>query len=114
MTKPRTPEPTEMDADYYPRMKIHRRWYLVVPELQSTDTEFNLHMGCAFYRPDRYNDEHNDYAPCAIMDRYGSRTIDNPVFKRHDCVDNGTIFVAPSKFPEYRALLVAQKLEGKP
>lgn len=113
MTKPRTPEPTEMDADYYPRMKIHRRWYLLVPEIQKSMTAFNPHEGCEFFRPDKYSDAHSDFEHCALMDRHGGRS-GNAVFKRHDCGDNGTIFVAPIKFPEYRAHLVAKRLEGEP
>ncbi len=80
MAKARTPDPTTLDADYYPRMKIHRRWYLIVPEMEPPS--HSPHEGCAFYRPEQEKE------------------------------DNGTIFVTPSKFPEYRAHLVVNKLEG--
>jgi hypothetical protein len=111
MAKTRTPDPTTLDADYYPRMKIHRRWYLIVPEMEPPS--HSPHEGCAFYRADKEND--HDFKHCRLMaDAKDSRGdgLGTPEFKRHDCGDNGTIFVAPSKFPEYRAHLVVNKLEG--
>jgi hypothetical protein len=68
--------------------------------------EVLIHEGCAFYIPD--SDEH-----CKLINENGGTTDELPMFKRHDCGDHGTIFLAPSKFPEYRAHLVAKKLEGK-
>ena len=93
----KTPEPTKMDADYYPRIKHNRRWYLIVPEI-------NFHDGCAFHCPDSESD-------CKLIKIGDAKAV--PLFKRHNCGDQGTIFVTPSKFPEYRAHLVAEKLEGK-
>jgi hypothetical protein len=40
----KTPEPTNLDPDYYPRIKHNRRWYLIVPEIR-------YHEGCAFECP---------------------------------------------------------------
>ena len=108
----KTPDPTPLDADYYPHLKIHKRWYLVVPELEGSVVD-SPHDGCAFYRP---NTDDDGFGHCRLMDDARKRTGDgysSPVFKRHDCGENGTIFVAQSKFPEYRAHLVANKLEGK-
>jgi len=93
----KTPEPTKMDADYYPRIKHNRRWYLIVPEI-------SFHEGCAFECPDIESD-------CKLIKIGDAEAV--PLFKRHNCGDQGTIFVTPSKFPEYRAHLVAEKLEGK-
>jgi hypothetical protein len=93
----KTPEPTKMDADYYPRIKHNRRWYLIVPEI-------SYHDGCAFQCSDHGLE-------CTLSKKGGKKDV--PLFKRHDCGDQGTIFVTPSKFPEYRAHLVAEKLEGK-
>jgi hypothetical protein len=98
----KTPEPTKADPDYYPRIKINRRWYLIVPE-----TRAHFHEGCAFHCLDSESD-------CKLIEKHGGDSSDVPLFKRHDCGDNGTIFVTPAKFPEYRADLVANKLEGKP
>jgi hypothetical protein len=95
----KTPEPTKMDADYYPRIKHNRRWYLIVPEI-------SYHDGCAFHCPDSKND-------CTLINKGGGDSTNVPLFKRHDCGDNGTIFVAPSKFPEYLATIAINKLEGK-
>jgi hypothetical protein len=93
----KTPEPTKMDADYYPRIKHNRRWYLIVPEI-------NFHDGCAFHCPDSESD-------CKLIKIGDAKDVS--LFKRHNCGDQGTIFVTPSKFPEYRAHLVAERLEGK-
>lgn len=115
MTQRKTPNPTLLDADYYPRMKIHRRWYLIVPEIDNS-VDFSWHSGCAFYRPEQEKED-NDWSMCSLVNdarKAGYEGYLAPEFKRHDCGDNGTIFVAPSKFPEYRAQLVVQKLEGKP
>ena len=95
-----TPDPTPLDADYYPRIKHARRWYLIVPET-------NAHYGCAFHGIGREE-------PCKLIHENCGSAHNVPMFKRHDCGDQGTIFVTPSKFPEYRAHLVAEKLEGKP
>ena len=95
----KTPEPTKMDADYYPRIKHNRRWYLIVPEI-------SYHDGCAFQC-------HWKDGDCKLIRNHGGDAKDVPLFKRHDCGDDGTIFVTPAKFPEYRAHLVADKLEGK-
>ena len=95
----KTPEPTKLDPDYYPRIKHNRRWYLIVPEI-------NYHEGCAFECP-------GDEGLCKLIEANGGTAEGLPLFKRHDCGDNGTIFVTPAKFPEYRAHLVAEKLEGK-
>lgn len=114
MTQRKTPDPTPLDADYYPRIKIHRRWFLIVPEIDKSN-DFSWHHGCAFYRPE-LEKEDNDWSMCSLMNdakKAGYEGYLTPEFKRHDCGDNGTIFVAPSKFPEYRAHLVADKLEGK-
>lgn len=117
MAKTRIPDPTPLDADYYPRMKIRRRWYLIVPEMDNIAHTYNGHEGCAFYRPDKHNTfDDEDFAHCKLMDEAHKLLGDGygaPEFKRHDCGDTGKIFVAPSKFPEYRAHLVANKLEGK-
>ena len=95
----KTPEPTKADPDYYPRIKINRRWYLVVPEI-------SLHDGCAFQR--------ESGSGCKLIDALGGDYAAVPTFNRHDCGDNGTIFVTPSTFPEYLATIAAIKLEGKP
>ena len=95
----KTPEPTKMDADYYPRIKHNRRWYLIVPEI-------SYHDGCAFECPGNESD-------CTLINKGGGDSTNVPLFKRHDCGDNGTIFVEPSKFPEYLATIVINKLEGK-
>lgn len=98
----KTPDPTPLDPDYYPRIKFNRRWYLIVPE-----TRRHYHDGCAFYCP-------SEEEVCRLIEKHGGDSSDVPLFKRHDCGDMATIFVTPSKFPEYRAQLVAEKLEGKP
>lgn len=106
----KTPDPTTLDADYYPQIKLRGRWYMIVPEMEGVD---NPHVGCAFHRPEM-GDE--DFSHCKLMAEAHKRRGDgygSPEFKRHDCGDRGTIFVAPSKFPEYRAHLVAEQLEGK-
>ena len=106
----KTPDPTPLDHDYYPQIKLRGRWYLIVPEMDGVDSP---HDGCAFYRPEL---DDNDFKHCRLMDDAYKRRgdgYDSPEFKRHDCGDHGTIFVAPAKFPEYRAHLVAEKLEGK-
>jgi hypothetical protein len=95
----KTPEPTKLDADYYPRIKHNRRWYLIVPEI-------SYHDGCAFQC-------HWKDGDCKLIKKGGGDSTNVPLFKRHDCGDNGTIFVTPAKFPEYRAHLVAERLEGK-
>jgi hypothetical protein len=95
----KTPEPTKADPDYYPRIKHNRRWYLIVPEI-------SYHDGCAF-------ECQAADSSCKLIEKHGGDSSDVPLFKRHDCGDNSTIFVTPSKFPEYRAHLVAEKLEGK-
>jgi hypothetical protein len=98
----KTPEPTKLDPDYYPRIKINRRWYLIVPEI-------SYHDGCAF----QCSDDTNHGLDCTLIKKCGGDSTNVPLFKRHDCGDNGTIFVTPAKFPEYRAHLVAERLEGK-
>jgi hypothetical protein len=45
----KTPEPTKLDPEYYPRIKHNRRWYLIVPEI-------SYHDGCAFHCPDIESD----------------------------------------------------------
>jgi hypothetical protein len=90
-------EPTPLEADYYPRIKHNRRWYLIVPEV-------DRHEGCAFYEPGIGTE-------CRLINANERPADGVPLFERHDCGDD-TIFVAPSKFPEYRAHLVAKKLEG--
>jgi hypothetical protein len=102
----KTPELTPLDPDYYPRIKHNGRWYLIVPEMDG-EGAYNYHYGCAFEC--RAAD-----SSCKLIEKHGGDSSDVPLFKRHDCGDNSTIFVAPSKFPEYRAHLVANKLEGKP
>lgn len=96
----KTPEPTKADPEYYPRIKYNRRWYLIVPEIDA-------HDGCAFSCPD------DDDDGCKLTKQAGGGSNDVPMFDRHSCGDNGTIFVAPSKFPEYLATMAAKKLEGK-
>ena len=108
MTKPQPYEPTTLDADYYPRIKIRRRWYLIVPEVY--DPGSGGHEGCAFYRPERFNTDLDDFSHCKLMCKDVDRV---PTFTRHDCGDTSTVFVAPAKFQEYMALVVANKLEGK-
>lgn len=106
-------EPTKADPDYYPRMKINRRWYLIVPELQGR--EFNGHEGCAFYRPSNYIAYIDDYGHCDLMKKAVLAGHDGdsvPTFRRHDCGDTSTVFVAPSKFPEYLAAVAVLKMEG--
>jgi len=98
----KTPDPTPLDPDYYPRIKHNRRWYLIVPEI-------SYHEGCAFECDDYTNHE----LDCTLVKKHGGDSKNVPLFKRHDCGDNGTIFVTPAKFPEYRAHLVVEKLEGK-
>lgn len=96
----KTPEPTKADADYYPRIKINRRWYLIVPEI-------SYHDGCAFHCEDDLKTD------CKLIKAYGGDSGLAPMFKRHDCGDSGTIFVAPSKFPEYLATVTGNILDGK-
>lgn len=91
-------EPTKSDPDYYPRIKIGRRWYLIVPETHH-------HEGCAFELCGGYK--------CKLVAAAGGDDGNVPLFDRHDCGENGTIFVAPAKFPEYLATLAANKLESK-
>jgi hypothetical protein len=91
-------ELTPIEADYYPRIKINRRWYLIVPEI-------SYHDGCAF--------QCSTGTQCKIINANDGTSYGLPLFKRHDCGETGTIFVAPSKFPEYRAHLVVKKLEGE-
>jgi hypothetical protein len=98
----KTPEPTKMDADYYPRIKHNRRWYLIVPEI-------SYHDGCAF----QCGDDTSHGLDCTLIKNHGGDSTNVPLFKRHDCGDNDTIFVTPAKFPEYLATIVANKLEGK-
>ena len=105
------PEPTKADPDYYPRMKINRRWYLIVPELQGRGMT-NGHEGCAFYRPSNYIDDIDHYSHCTLMKKADWDRV--PTFRRHDCGDTSTIFVAPSKFPEYLAAVAVLKMEGTP
>jgi hypothetical protein len=95
----KTPEPTPLDADYYPRIKHKRRWYLIVPEI-------NVHYGCAF-------NGSGGEEPCKLIHENGGSVHKLPMFQRHDCGDAGTIFITPSNFPQYRAHLVAKKLEDK-
>lgn len=112
MTQRKTPDPTPLEADYYPRIKIHGRWFLIVPEIDDGGSDDKTaHDGCAFFRPEKYNADLPDFSHCSL---HCAEADGVPTFDRHDCGDNGTIFVAPSKFPEYRAHLVADKLEGKP
>lgn len=94
----KTPEPTKADPEYYPRIKINRRWYLIVPEI-------SYHDGCAF--------SCDEGSKCKLIDACGGDSADVPLFDRHNCGDTATIFVKPAKFPEYRAHLVAEQLEGK-
>ena len=104
-------EPTKADPDYYPRLKINRRWYLIVPELQGR--EFNGHEGCAFYRPSNYiDDSHCDLMKKAVLVGHDGGRV--PTFRRHDCGDTSTVFVAPSKFPEYLAAVAVLKMEDTP
>lgn len=104
-------EPTKADPDYYPRLKINRRWYLIVPELEGSGMT-NGHEGCAFYRPSNYIDGIDEFSECALMQKTGGENV--PTFKRHDCGDTSTVFVAPSKFPEYLAAVAVLKMEGTP
>lgn len=100
--------PTPMDADYYPRIKIRNRWMLIVPEYDPAIHD-SPHHGCEYYDPgDEYTDDHSH---CKLIAKHGSGS-NTPEFKRHDCGDHASIFIKPSKFPEYRAHLVAKKLEG--
>lgn len=92
-------EPTRADPDYYPRIKINRRWYLIVPEIDT-------HDGCAF--------QCSDGSQCKLVEAVGGDYDNVPLFERHSCGETDTIFVAPSKFPEYLATVAANKLEGKP
>lgn len=95
----RTPEPTKADPGYYPRIKINRRWYLIVPEIDA-------HDGCAF-RCDKGT-------KCRFVEENLGDYDTVPMFDRHDCGIADTIFVKPAKFPEYLATIAAIKLEGKP
>lgn len=97
-------EPTPLEMDYYPRLKIGHRWFLIVPETGDT----NPHTMCHFHCPGVGHD-------CKLMNACGHDThpSDSPTFRRLDCGNDGTIFIRPSKWPEYRALLVAKKLEGQ-
>lgn len=99
----KTPEPTKADPDYYPRLKYNRRWYLIVPEI-------DYHDGCAFQCG--IDDGTMGY-DCKLIKANGGDSAAVQLFGRHDCGDTATIFVAPSKFPEYLAAMAAEKLEGK-
>ena len=107
-------EPTKADPDYYPRLKINRRWYLIVPELLQGSYMTNGHEGCAFYRPSNDIDDHSHCALIKKAKRDGDDGDNVPTFKRHDCGDTSTVFVAPSKFPEYLAAVAVLKMEGTP
>lgn len=94
--------PLPTDQDFYPKLKIHNRWHLIVPELGTP------HGSCAFHKPNSayYESE----GECLLQRPCADRS---PVFNRYDCGDNGTIFIRPANFPEYRAELIAQKLAGE-
>lgn len=78
------------DPDYYPRMKIGRNWFLIVPD-------YNMHDGCEFCVDDGTNG-----GACRLQNDGDSG--DDPLFDRHDCGHNNSIFVRPSKFLEYLAM----------
>lgn len=75
--------------DYYPRIKINERWYLIVPELH-----VGAHNGCAFYQPESVNE-------CRLCTRASRNPEALDGWERFDCGDHETIFVAPSKFQKY-------------
>lgn len=95
-------EPSPLEADYYPRIKIANRWHLIVPETGRA----NAHDGCAFH------EENAGTYQCRLMNA-GMGDDQCPTHARHNCGGTGTIFIRLSKWSEYRALLVAQHLEGK-
>ena len=94
----------QADPDYYPRLKINKRWYLIVPELWP-----GQHTACAFERP---GVDDNDYetSHCKLCKDQDSNppSLDN--WDRWDCGDKSSIFVAPKKFPEYLAMRVAERM----
>lgn len=94
----------QSNPDYYPRIKINKRWYLAVPELEP-----GSHGGCAFDRP---GVDVTDYETghCKLCKDADSEppALDN--WKRWDCGNHESIFVAPSKFPEYLAMRVAERM----
>lgn len=75
--------------DYYPRIKINERWYLIVPELH-----VGAHNGCAFYQPKAVN-------ACKLCANGNNRPDALDDWARFDCGQNDTILVAPGKFQKY-------------
>lgn len=96
-------EPSPLDRDYYPRMKIANRWHLIVPETGYASP----HDGCEFHTPNVGEFQ------CKLMNEHPGLDDPCPTHVRHDCGEYGTIFIRMAKWPEYRAHLVADKLEGK-
>jgi hypothetical protein len=93
------------DPDYYRRIKINRRWYLIVPELYT-----GSHSSCAFY--DRAGEDDENHSICKLCPTLddGPPALDN--WDRHDCGSHGSIFVAPSKFTAYLAARVARRMDA--
>ncbi len=96
------------NPDYYPRMKINKRWYLIVPEIDP-----GQHTCCAFDTGISDTEFRRNKAAsyCKLCPTYDDEpeALDN--WKRWDCGERNSIFVAPSKLPEYLAALVTQRME---
>lgn len=92
------------NSDYYPRLKINRRWYLIVPELQP-----GSHDHCAFYRRG-VSDDDDKTSHCKLCRTADDEppALDN--WGRWDCGDKWSIFVAPKKFPEYLAARITERM----
>ena len=101
-------EPNKLEVDYYPHLKINRRWYAVVPERADND---NPHFGCAFFDAKGYATVEGLREHCRLNRGYEHKQ--SPVFSRLGCGDQDSIFIAPSKFDDYRAYLVARQLNGE-
>lgn len=97
-------EPTKADPDYYRHIKVNKRWYLIVPELYHHTENGSPHRGCAFHTPNHPKHE------CRLAKENGGYFDKVPLFQRHDCGLYDTIFVAPSKLPEYLAQVAIDKL----
>jgi hypothetical protein len=95
------------NPDYYPRIKVNKRWYLIVPELWP-----GAHSGCAFYEP-KYDDAvyEGDKSSCRLCRNADATPPSLDGWDRWDCGDKATIFVPPAKFPEYMAKRVEQLFE---
>ena len=94
----------QADPDYYPRIKINKRWYLIVPELEP-----GSHVASAFHR-EGVDDDDYETSHCKLCKDADSNPPSLNDWERWDCGDKSSIFVAPKKFPEYLAMRVAERM----